>query len=114
MNLSRKLRSALAKFRSGTAPIGVELGRYNGTPYDERHCFYCHNSIEDETHVLFHCPLYHDIRKDMVIQLNALIDNDDELNDCDRVGLVLSHEKLVRTVARNCTNILERRRQAVD
>ena len=113
MNLSRKRRSALAKFRSGTAPIGVELGRYNGTPYEERLCFHCNNSIEDEYHVLFHCPLYHDIRQDMVTQANTIVDNVDELSEGDKLGLVLSHEKLVRIVARTCANILDRRRQAV-
>ena len=112
INLSRKQRSALARFRSGTAPIGVELGRYNGTPYEERYCFHCHNSIEDETHVLFDCPLYHTIWQDMITQLNALIDNDGELSKCDKLGLVLSHKSLVCIVARTCANILDRRRLA--
>ena len=114
MNLSRKQRSALAKFRSGTAPIGVELGRYNCTPYEERLCFHCNDSIEDECHVLFHCPLYHDIRQDMVTQMNILVDNVDELSEGEKLGLVLSHERMVRNVARTCANILDRRRQAVN
>ena len=51
----------------------------------------------------------------MVTQLNTLIDNDDDkLSECNKLGLVLSHESLVGIVARTCANILDRRRQAVD
>ena len=53
------------------------------------------------------------MRQDMVTLLNTLIDNDDELSKCDKLGLVLSHKSLVRIVARTCANILDRSRQAV-
>ena len=39
--LSRKHRGALAKFRSGTAPIKVETGRYQSLDLSERVCFHC-------------------------------------------------------------------------
>ena len=38
--LSRKHRGALAKFRSGTAPIKVETGRYQNLDLSERVCFH--------------------------------------------------------------------------
>ena len=61
---NRKLRSILCKLRCGTLPIQIELGRYSKTPRAERICRYCtKGEVEDENHILFHCPLYHDERK---------------------------------------------------
>ena len=36
--MSKKHRSAMAKFRCGVAPIKLETGRYNGTPVNNRIC----------------------------------------------------------------------------
>ena len=36
--LKRSQRSVLAKLCLGVFPINLELGRYNGTPRDERWC----------------------------------------------------------------------------
>jgi hypothetical protein len=60
--LSCKQRGALAKFRSGTAPIRLETGRYELLPVSERTCFNCCGLVEDELHVLIHCPMYEDLR----------------------------------------------------
>ena len=35
---NKKYRSSLAKFRCGTAPIRLELGRYEGLPVEDRKC----------------------------------------------------------------------------
>ena len=52
---SVKERSALSKFRSGVAPINLELGRYLGIPVNNRFCIFCENCVEDEKHVLLSC-----------------------------------------------------------
>jgi hypothetical protein len=54
---SRNYRGALAKFRSGTASIRIEPGSYEGLPVGERFCICCNNIVEDELHVLLHCPI---------------------------------------------------------
>ena len=64
--LSRKHRGALAKFRSGTAPIKVETGRYQNLDLSERVCFHCTSCIEDEEHVLMVCPVYDDLRLSLI------------------------------------------------
>ncbi len=53
--LSRTSRSALAKFRCGVAPINIEIGRYTGTPEEQRICPTCNICVEDEFHVLMQC-----------------------------------------------------------
>ncbi len=60
--MNRGHRSAFAIFRCGVAPLRVETGRYENIPFNERSCFNCLDSIEDEIHVLLECPLYSDIR----------------------------------------------------
>ena len=64
--INRNYRGALAKFRSGTAPIRIEIGRYINVPIENRICNYCEsigvNIVEDERHVLLECPLYNDLR----------------------------------------------------
>ena len=58
--------STLAKVRSGTATIVIELGRNNDVPYHDRICTLCDlNNIEDELHVLLQCNFYEDIREDL-------------------------------------------------
>ena len=61
-----KFRSAYAKFRCGVALINIELCRYGlaRIPVEERVCIHC-NEVEDESHVLMHCPLYDDIRNQL-------------------------------------------------
>ena len=61
--MSRNLRQLLAKFRSGTLPIAIETGRYQGIQLEDRICKFCAtNKIEDEIHVLVECDLYKDLR----------------------------------------------------
>ena len=64
VNLKRKYRRAIASFRAGIAPINIELMRYgtHKSPEENRFCISC-DQIENEMHVLLHCPLYCNIRK---------------------------------------------------
>ena len=50
--MSKKHRGSLAKFRSGTAPIKIETGRYQNLDLSEWVNFYCAYCIEVKDHVL--------------------------------------------------------------
>ena len=59
-------RSNICKFRTSSHCLSIEQGRYTSpkTPRQERICIYClfktnNPVVENEQHVLFHCPLYH-------------------------------------------------------
>ncbi len=64
MNIKKSHHRALAIFRSGTAPINLELLRYgvNQTPVENRKCISC-DEVESECHVILQCHLYQDIRE---------------------------------------------------
>jgi hypothetical protein len=46
----------------GVTPVIFETGLYENIKLEERRCFNCSNLIEDETHVILHCPVYSDIK----------------------------------------------------
>ena len=54
----------------------LEIGRYNQTTADNRHCPFCGcNVIEDEFHFLFQCPTYSMIRNKFYYKVKTLIPN---------------------------------------
>ena len=65
-SFNRAHRGSLAKFWSGTAPIAIETGRYNVMNIIDRKCFSCRDVVEDETHVLLHCPGYNTLRDELL------------------------------------------------
>ena len=61
----RKFRTALTRFRVSSHRLAVETGRWHKPQpieINERKCLIC-NSLEDEFHFIFECPLYSDIRQ---------------------------------------------------
>ena len=101
-------RSAFSKFRFGVAPIRIETGRYEGLSIDERLCPFCDN-VENEYHVLFHCAVYNDIREHLfnhAIVCNAMFMT---LSDNDKFNFLFSNSKMIRTCAKTCYHILQRR-----
>ena len=62
-NINRDSKSTICRFRNGTFPLRIELGRYRKQPLNERLCTKCNNAqIESEFHFLMDCPLYDDER----------------------------------------------------
>lgn len=60
---SDNLRQIITRWRLSCHPLAIEKGRYKKpkVPPDERICRIC-LICENETHVIYHCPLYNDIR----------------------------------------------------
>ena len=72
-HMSIKQRSYYAKFRCGTFPINIELGRYRNpkVPPENRLCKVCENAAdEDETHFLVECSGYNTLRNELFTNLN--------------------------------------------
>jgi len=111
---NRHHRSALAKFRSGTAPIAIELGRHNGVQYHNRLCTLCKsNNIEDELHILVHCNFYEDIREDLYNDCEQIDHNFRNLSNVDQLCFILGNAAIASKAARACYFILQRRHSFV-
>jgi hypothetical protein len=49
----------LAKFRTSSHKLNIEIGRYHGIPAEDRKCEVCNGGkVENEIHFLLECPLY--------------------------------------------------------
>ena len=108
-NIPIRYRSAYAKFRCGVAPLKIETGRYERIALNERLCFNCDSSIEDEKHVLLSCPLYGDLRQSLFIDILHQNNSFLTLSDDEKFIFLFSNENVCNSVARTCFNILLRR-----
>ncbi len=81
--MNRKHHSALAKFRTGVAPIRLETGRYEDLEVDECICLICKNEIETEEHVITRNILYN--------ACNQLCDDFNSFTDIKKLCFILSN-----------------------
>ena len=54
---------SLIKYRTSNHRLPVEVGRYNDTPYNERSCPFCEDSLGDEYHYIMVCRRFRKQRK---------------------------------------------------
>ena len=83
----------------------METGRFSKTPREERLCAFCKAkqkpSVEDEMHVLIHCPRYAFLRKDLYDCIYHLCPNFKDLNDDHKFNYLLNSDgPVVKVLAR--------------
>ena len=118
MTLTRKQRSALAKFRCGVAPLRLETGRYENLPVIDRTCRFCVNEVEDEEHVVTRCPVYDNIRdilfeKASDIDANVMVITVYSYRHAEKLHFVLSNENCAKFSAKALADILTHRRNLI-
>ena len=63
----KKFLVTMARFRTSSHTLEIELGRHKGTLFSQRICEYCElrgsTCIEDEFHLVLNCPMYGEIRQ---------------------------------------------------
>ena len=100
-NMPRYNRSLLAKFRTGTFPINLELGRYKRLPVAERKCIDCPDCVEDEYHFLLECPTYTTDRVDLFREIaDKTRDEIEQLPKERQFARLMSDDTAFRPVAR--------------
>ena len=93
-NISKYQRSLFAQFRGGILPLQVEIGRYRNLPLEQRICTLCdRNEVEDEFHLLCHCPIYEDIRKVLYNETITLYPDFTEMDDLQLFVFLVSKVK---------------------
>lgn len=110
--LPRSHRRALALFRCGVAPLRIETGRYCNTPLAERCCYHC-DVLEDEAHVILHCPLYTSITSSLLDTCFSMNVSFNDLSDFEKLSYIMSCPVLMKMIAKTCKNILEERKRVV-
>ena len=102
-------RSALAKFRCGTAPIRIETGRYQQLSVNERLCPFQCGVVETEAHVLAECQVYEDLRH-KVWQAARLLDHQFDQQDPNYKLRIIMTMPDIKHTAVLCKKTLKRRR----
>ena len=88
---NRGHRSALAQFRSGILPLGIETGRFLNIPREFRLYIMCDkNEIEDETHFLFQCKMYDELREILYIIVQPRFPKFEPLPNKERFKILMS------------------------
>ena len=75
--IPRRLRRAIAKFRTCSHDLEIEIGRRYGIQREDRLCKACGETnvrcIEDEFHVLVKCPRYSQVREIYLGQIDSTL-----------------------------------------
>ena len=66
-------RTALTKFRLSNHNLMIEKGRYENVQLCDRSCPFCPDQIENEFHFLIKCPVYTELRRKMLDDINDII-----------------------------------------
>lgn len=61
--LSNKKCQILTAFRTRNHRLPIEVGRWSGTPMNERVCWFCNNEIGDEFHYVLTCRYFNEERR---------------------------------------------------
>ena len=70
-HISEEHRIAVNRIRLGSHYLRIETGRWSRTPVDQRTCS-CGTDIQTEEHVLVFCPLTHNLRTEMDINVDSI------------------------------------------
>ena len=102
---NRTHRVWYTKVRNSNHRFAVETGRFSKTPREERLCTFCKAkqkpSVEDEMHVLIHCPRYAFLRKDLYDCIYHLCPNFKDLHDDHKFNYLLNSDgPIVKVLAR--------------
>ena len=93
-------RLAFAKFWTGVAPLRIEI---------ERSCIFCEESVEDEIHALLDCPLYNEVRSELIQYVQIANVNSNSLTKLDKFVFLFNNPNMIRSFAKVCFLILQRR-----
>jgi hypothetical protein len=66
---NKSYRIALSRLITSSHNLRVETGRWQHNPplpRERRLCFFCRNKLEDEYHFVMECPLYNELRKQLI------------------------------------------------
>ena len=115
----RSHRVCYSKMRISNHRFAMETGRFRKIPRDERCCLYCKKQsiavIEDEKHILLHCPLYEQYRKQLYGSVDELCPNFKDLKNGDQLNYLLNSDvPIVKAVARFFYNAITLNKREID
>ena len=96
---SRQARATVAKLRSSTYPLAVELGRYRGIAKESRVCKHCATGqVEDEVHYFINCSHFTNQRAILYNNISYIINDFLDFSDEAKLNVILSDNRLINYV----------------
>ena len=93
--LSPRNKRALAKLRTGVAPLAIELVRHRGIPLEDRLCVFCDMEVvEEEHHFIMECPFYSDLREKLLNYASQNVLYFNNVTAREQMCALLSHDAL--------------------
>ena len=113
--LSFAERRIISKVRMGILPLRLETARYSRPviPEEQRLCYCSSGKVESESYLLFECNMYTELRTPWLSSL-YLPDNLNELEQCEKLKLVLNNPLNVRLTAKYIIAAMNLRSQLID
>ena len=114
LNMERSHRRILAKFRSGSLPLQIEIGRYAKpkVPLDNRICKLCKdNVVEDELHFLLCCDFYSDLRRPLLNKAQLCNVNFPHMLIKDKFILIMNYVNMQHILASTLLQMFNRRKR---
>ena len=93
-NLNLKHKIAISRFRLSSHLLMIERGRHMRPKLErnERFCYFCNNTVENEEHFLLICPLYSPQRKTLETFCRESCNRYDSLNSEQKFIFIMSNE----------------------
>ena len=97
----------MAQFRFGILPLTIETGQFRNQALDERLYTLCEfNEIEDESHFLFQCSLYDELRSERVSHIANKTTNVLELDEINKFKVIFDiHHRITVTFILRCSQL---------
>ena len=103
--INEDLRIIITRWRLSFTKLAIETGRYTSTPRNERLCQLC-DVVEDETHAIFHCKAYIEIRQQFIELLASNPTTKDILNPADK-NTAIQVGKLLKLIEKRRASLMK-------
>ena len=106
---NRDSRTLLSKLRLGVLPLEIEKGRQYNLSRSERICKFCQtNSVEDELHFLFECPVFETSRSISINLISNVHPNFHLYSSEHKLNYLYFNENLSKYILRISSDMLSK------
>ena len=95
---NRGERAVLSQLRVDVLPLSIEMGRFSNSPLEYRLCLlFDEDNVEDESHFLFRCTLYSDLRSTFINCISQDVNYFHSLSDAEKLMLIMNADNIKHT-----------------
>ena len=106
----RKFRHALAKFRTCSHNLEIEVGRHAGIARTDRTCKPCSLGVEDEAHFMLYCPVLDWLRQKYLLSKFYVSPNINKFH----MLMSTKNETIINDVAKYLYHAFKFRKELID